>query len=382
MPPFGSGKLRGRLSVVVMNNRPLPKKPRKPAYPKRSGKAGLPAGALVHLGERKTERAIVTLFEYDAAGLTETRFDSPDACRGCMPGKQRFWLNVHGLHEPEVMGEIGRRFKLHPLVLEDILNTDQRPKIEDYGDYLFIVARFFDYDPATLTVMGEQVSFVIGENFVLTFQERPTGSFAPVREWLRQDKGRIRQLGADYLAYALLDLLVDRYFTVLEQIGERTEQLEEDLMTHPDATQLQTLHQLKRETIVLRRAIWPLREVINTLLRGENRFFAAETRLYLRDIYDHTVHLIESLEAIRDLIAGMLDIYLSSISNRVNQEVRALTVVAIIFMPATLISGIFGMNFRAMPLLDAPAGFLYAIGMMVCVVAILGIIFWRRRWFD
>lgn len=365
-----------------MGSHPLSRKTRKAAAPRRSGKAGLPAGTLVHLGERKTEHAAVTLIEYDPDGLDETCLADPASLVAYAPRRPRFWLNVHGLHEPAVLAEIGRRFKLHPLVLEDILNTDQRPKIEDYGDYLFLVARFFDYEPATLTASSEQVSFVIGENYVLTFQERPTGSFDPVREWLRHNKGRIRQLGADYLAYALLDLLVDRHFSVLEQIGERTEQLEEDLMAHPGADQLQTLHRLKRETIVLRRAIWPLREVINTLLRGESRFFTAETRLYLRDIYDHTVHLIESLEAIRDLIAGMLDIYLSSISNRVNQEVRALTVVALIFMPATLISGIFGMNFHSMPLLDAPAGFLYALGMMVCIVTILGIIFWRRRWFD
>ncbi len=354
--------------------------PRKPPPPKRSGKAGLPAGALVHLGERKTERAAVTLIEYGPEDLAETRFDGLAACQSCAPAGPRLWLNVHGLHEPEVLQEIGRRFRLHPLVLEDILNTDQRPKIEDYGDYLFLVARFFDYDPASLAVTSEQVSFVVGRDFLLSFQERPTGSFDPVRQWLRQDKGRIRQLGTDYLAYALLDVLVDRYFVVLEQIGERTEQLEEDLMARPEAAQLQVLHQLKRETLKLRRAIWPLREVVNTLQRNESRFFAAETQLYLRDIYDHTVHLIESLEAIRDLIAGMLDIYLSSISNRVNQEVRALTVVALIFMPATLISGIFGMNFHAMPLLDAPAGFLYAIGLMVAVAATLGLVFWRRRW--
>jgi magnesium transporter len=265
-------------------------------------------------------------------------------------------------------------------VLEDILNTDQRPKVDDYGDYLYIVARLFDYDAATLTVTTEQISLVLGKDYVLTFQERPTGSFDPVREWLRSDKGRIRQLGSDYLAYALLDVLIDRYFTVLEQIGERSEQLEEDLLTRPDAAGLQTLHQLKRETLTLRRAIWPLREVINALLRSESRFFSAETQPYLRDIYDHTVHLIESLEAIRDLIAGMLDIYLSSISNRVNQEVRALTVVAIIFMPATLISGIFGMNFKSMPLLDDPSGFLFALGLMAGVALTLGTIFWRRRW--
>jgi magnesium transporter len=358
------------------------KKSRKPAHPKRSRKQGLPAGTLLHLGERKTEHAAVTLIEYGPDGLTETCFVGPADCRNCMPSQPKFWLNVHGLHEPEIMREIGQRFNLHPLVLEDILNTDQRAKVEDYGDYMFLVARLFDYDANTLNVTTEQVSFIISKNYVLTFQERPTGSFDPVREWLRQDKGRIRQLGVDYLAYALLDLLVDRYFTVLEQLSERTEQLEDDLMVSPDQAHLQTLHHLKRETLTLRRAIWPLREVLNTLLRSESRFFAAETQLYLRDIYDHTVHLIESLEAIRDLIAGMLDIYLSSISNRVNQEVRALTVVAIIFMPATLISGIFGMNFHTMPLLDNPTGFLLAIGLMVGVASTLGAIFWRRRWLE
>lgn len=359
---------------------PARQKTHRKSSPKRSGKVGLPAGSLVYIGERKTEHAAITLIEYGTDGIEESCFVDLAACRACTPQGPKLWLNVHGLHEPEIMQEIGKRFQLHPLVLEDILNTDQRPKIEDYGNYLFLVARFFEYDPVTLTVSSEQVSFVIGTNFVLTFQERPSGRFDPVREWLRADKGRIRQLGTDYLAYALLDLIVDRYFTVMEQIGERTEQLEDDLMAKPNAAQLQTMHQLKHETLTLRRAIWPLREVINTLLRNESRFFAPETQLYLRDIYDHTVHLIESLEAIRDLIAGMLDIYLSSISNRVNQEVRTLTVFALIFMPATLISGIFGMNFKVMPLLDNPNGFLFAIGLMVGVASTLGLIFWRRRW--
>ena len=355
---------------------------RKSFTPKRSGKTGMPAGSLVHLGERKTEHAAITLIEYESGTLKETHFDSLAACQSCAPTLQKLWLNVHGLHEPEVMQEIGKRFQLHPLVLEDILNTNQRPKVEDYGNYLFLVARFFNYDAASLSITTEQVSFVIGTNFVLSFQERPTGNFDAVRAWLHSDKGRIRQLGTDYLAYALLDAVVDRYFTVLEQIGERTEDLEDALLASPDAAQLQTLHQLKRETLIMRRNIWPLREAVNTLLRNEARFFTAETQLYLRDIYDHTVHRIESLEAIRDLIAGMLDIYLSSISNRVNQEVRALTVFALIFMPATLISGIFGMNFEIMPLLHEPTGFLVAIGLMIAVAATLGLIFWRRRWLN
>ena len=347
-----------------------------------AAKVGLAPGALIHLGERKTEQPTITLIEYGDAELVECCFTSIEEAKAHQPRLPVLWLNVHGLHEPEVMAEIGRRFKLHPLVLEDILNTNQRPKIDDYGDYLFMVARFFEIDGENNQIGSDQVSLILGPNFVLTFQERPSGRFDPVRERLRQNRGQIRKLGADYLAYSLLDAIVDRYFTILENIGERTEELEDVMLEHPRPGALQMVHQLKRETLNLRRSIWPLREVINSLTRADDRFFRPETRPYLRDIYDHTVHAIESLEANRDVIAGMLDIYLSSVSNRVNQEVRALTVVAIIFMPATLISGIFGMNFKVMPPLDWPNGFLMALGLMATVATTLSIIFWRRRWLD
>ena len=348
--------------------------------PSQAAKVGLEPGVLIHLGERKTEQSTITLIEYGDTDLVEYCFTSIGEARAHTPRLPVLWLNVHGLHEPEVMAEIGRRFKLHPLVLEDILNTNQRPKIDDYGDYLFMVARFFEVDGDSHQIGSDQVSLILGPNFVLSFQERPSGRFDPVRERLRKDRGQIRKLGADYLAYSLLDAIVDRYFTILEDIGERTEELEDTMLERPRPGSLQTVHQLKRETLNLRRSIWPLREVINSLTRADERFFRPETRPYLRDVYDHTVHAIESLEANRDVIAGMLDIYLSAVSNRVNQEVRALTVVAVIFMPATLISGIFGMNFKTMPLLDLQGGFLVAIGMMATVAATLSIIFWRRRW--
>jgi magnesium transporter len=345
-----------------------------------AAKVGLAPGALIHLGERKTEQAAISLMEYGEAEVAEHQFSSLAESQAYKARLPVLWLNVHGLHEPEVMAEIGRRFKLHPLVLEDILNTNQRPKVDDYGDYLFIVARFFEVDGDNQQIGSDQVSLILGPNFVLTFQERPSGRFDPVRERLRHNRGQIRRLGADYLAYSLLDAIVDRYFTILENIGERTEELEHMMLEHPRPGALQLVHQLKRETLNLRRSIWPLREVINSLTRADERFFRPETRPYLRDIYDHTVHAIESLEANRDMIAGMLDIYLSAASNQVNQEVRALTVVAIIFMPATLISGIFGMNFRTMPLLDLPTGFFIALGMMATVATTLSVIFWRRRW--
>lgn len=348
----------------------------------RSNKAGLPPGSLVPVGERKTAHLSITLIEYGAEDIVELRFDSVAEALAYQPRLSTHWLNIYGLPDGESMSALGQRYQLHPLVLEDILNTDQRPKVDNYGEYLYLVARFFDYDLAAMTVSSDQVSIVLGSNFVLTFQERPTGSFDPVRERLRQSRGQIRRLDADYLAYTLLDALVDRYFLILEQIGERTETLEDELMQRATPAVLHTLHQLKRETLTLRRAVWPLREVVATLSRGEGSFFRPETLPYLRDVYDHAVHVIESLEAIRDLIAGMLDIYLSSVSNRVNQEVRALTVIALIFMPATMVSGIFGMNFRALPLLDHPQGFYFALGAMATIAVTLGVLLWRRRWLE
>jgi len=346
---------------------------------RRSTKAGLPPGSLIHLGERKLEHARLTLIDYGPDGLEEKQFDSLAECKACTPTQPIQWLNVYGLHEPEILAEIGRRFNLHPLVIEDILNTDQRPKLDEYGDYLFVVTRFFDYDEKSMSVTSEQVSVVIGRQFVLTFQEKPTGNFNPVRDRLRQDRGPIRRAGADYLAYALLDTVVDRYFAVLEGLSERVEELEEELMRKPSSRVLGTLHHLRREATLLRRTVWPLREVINGLTRS-NAFFSAEVQPYLRDVYDHTVHVIESLEAIRDLIAGLLEIYLSTVSNRVNREVRVLTVIALIFMPSSLLAGIFGMNFRTMPLLDNPDGFFLIIGLMVGVAATLALVFWRRKW--
>jgi len=351
----------------------------KKSHKLRSQKTGLAPGALVHVGEQKIEHSVITLIEYDAAELKEMCFTSIAESRAHQAGGGVLWLNVYGLHEPEVMAEVGRRFKLHPLVLEDILNTDQRPKVDDYGDYLFLVARFFEYNKETFSVNSDQVSIVLGKNFVLTFQERPSGSFDPIRERLRGDKGQIRKLGADYLAYELLDSLVDRYFVVLEQITERTEELEDTLLQKATPELLKIIHQFKRETLNLRRAVWPLREVINTLTRADPRFFQPATQPYLRDVYDHTVHVIESLEAIRDLLAGMLDIYLSSISNRLNAEVRILTMVTTMFLPAALIAGIFGMNFRHMPLLESLDGFSIALSMMGGIALVMAAIFWRRR---
>lgn len=290
------------------------------------------------------------------------------------------WINVHGVLDIALLQAVARRFKLHPLVLDDILNTEQRPKLDIYPDYLFLETRLFYYDADTMSVSSEQISMALGREWLLTFQERPSGSFEPVRERLRQGQALLRQSGPDYLCYALLDSLMERYFQVLEAINEDAERLETHLLDQPSPEDLQNIHRLKHVTIQLRRAVWPLREVLNSLIRNEHGFFSPQTLPYLRDLYDHTAHFTESLEAIRDMLSGLMDIYMTSISQRVNLEVRALTVVAMLFMPATLIAGIFGMNFNEMPWTHDPYGFWWAILIMLGIALVMLLMFWRRQW--
>jgi magnesium transporter len=357
-----------------------------------TNKIGLPPGTLVYVGDAditKLDKPKISKIIYDTNEIVECLLTSEDLAsfntddyisniRG--NSRKKVWLNIHGVHDAALIKQIGDMFHLHPLVQEDILNTNQRPKVDEFDDYLFLETRHFYYDKADMSVSSEQISFVLGRNYLLTFQERSTGAFEPVRERLRASRAHIRELGVDYLAYALLDSIVDRYFSVLDDVGEAGENLEDLLLSRPTNTELHSIHQLKHVSIELRRAVWPLREVINTLTRNENDFFKPNTMPYLRDVYDHTVNFIESLESIRDSLSSMMDIYMASVSNRVNLEVRALTVVAMLFMPATLIAGIFGMNFHEMPWLAEKEGFWWVMGLMVGIALIMILIFWRRQW--
>jgi len=354
-------------------------------------KSGLPPGSLVYIGQgdddvSKLAPSKLTLISYDAAGLQEKIITAGELAAlnldvaNNADASKKLWLNVHGIHDVALIAEIGKVFGLHPLVLEDILNTEQRPKVDEYSNYVFLETRHFYYEKETLSVSSEQISMVLGRHFVLTLQERSTGAFAPVRERLRAEHSPMRSLGVDYLAYALLDSIVDKYFHVLEQMDDDSEALEDALLAKPNIAQLHSIHQLKRASIELRRVVWPLREVINHLARNESGFFSAATIPYLRDIYDHTISFIESLESIRDSLGGLMDIYMTSVSNRVNLEVRALTVVAMLFMPATLIAGIFGMNFHYMPWIAEHNGFWWAMSVMGGIALFMLMIFWRRQW--
>jgi len=269
---------------------------------------------------------------------------------------------------------------LHHLVIEDIHNTYQRPKAEDYEDFLYIVLKMISWDENLNQAQAEQVSMILGKGYVLSFKEDPGDIFDPVRVRLREGKGRIRKSGADYLAYALLDQVVDNYFLVLENLGERIESLEEELTTNPSPATLKAIHHLKRELIFLRKSVWPLREAINSLERGDSSLFQAETLVYLRDLYDHTIQVMDTIETFRDMVSGMLDIYLSSISNRMNEIMKVLTIIATIFIPLTFIAGVYGMNFANMPELQWPWGYFAVWGVMILVAGGMIIFFKRKGW--
>ena len=290
------------------------------------------------------------------------------------------WLDIDGVHQAEILEAVGAQVNLHPLVIEDIHNTYQRPKVEDYEEYLYIVLKMISWDEDSKEILGEQVSLILGQNYVLSFKEDPGDIFDPIRQRLREGKGRIRKMGADYLAYALLDQVVDHYFLVLENLGEQIEDLEEELVTNPDASTLQTIHHLKRELIFLRKSVWPLREAISSLERGESPLFQSETLVYLRDVYDHTIQVIDTIETFRDMVSGMLDIYLSSISNRMNEVMKVLTIIATIFIPLTFIAGVYGMNFVNMPELQWPGGYFMVWGVMIVIFIGMLIFFKRKKW--
>jgi magnesium transporter len=352
-----------------------------PRFIKKTSKTiGLPPGALVHIGEKETETVRITIIDYD-----ETQFEEREAktIAECFPFKDKpsvTWINVDGVHQVEVIENIGKHFDIHALVLEDIVNTGHRPKMDDFENYIFLILKMFHYDEGDDVIKTEQLSLVLGSNFVISFQERQGDVFDPIRERIRKAKGRIRMRGADYLAYALVDAVVDNYFIILEKLGENIELLEEELLTNPGRETLQAIHNLKREMIFLRKSVWPLREVISGLERVESSLIQESTGIYLRDVYDHTIQVIDTIETFRDMVSGMLDIYLSSISNKMNEVMKVLTIIATIFIPLTFVAGIYGMNFEYMPELRWHWGYFTVWLVMVAIVVSMVFYFRGRKW--
>jgi magnesium transporter len=346
---------------------------------KRSKKAGLPPGTLVHIGEKRAEETKITLIDYDEANFQEREIKTVEQCFAFRDKPTVTWINVEGVHQVEVVEKLGNCFGLHPLVLEDILNTDQRPKMEIYGDYVFIVLKMLYGSDSNRLAEAEQVSLILGSNFMISFQEGKEGDvFNPVRERIRSGKGFIRKMGSDYLAYSLIDTIVDNYFIILENLGEKIELLEEELVAHPTTTTIQKIQKFKNEMIFLRRVVWPLREVVSGLGRKESSLIKETTEIYLRDVYDHTVQVMDTIEVYREMLSGMLDIYLSSVSNRLNSVMKVLTIIATIFMPLTFIAGIYGMNFKYMPELEWRWGY-PVVWLIVLIIGVSMLIYFKRK---
>ena len=346
---------------------------------KRSKKAGLPPGTLIHIGEKKAGEPKMTLIDYDEANFQEREVKAAEECLAFREKPTVTWINVEGVHQVEVVEKLGNCFGLHPLVLEDILNTDQRPKLEIYGDYVYIVLKMLYGSDSNRLVEAEQVSLILGSNFLISFQEGKEGDvFNPVRERIRSGKGLIRKMGSDYLAYSLIDTIVDNYFLILERLGEKIELVEEELVVHPTTTTIQEIQKFKNEMIYVRRVVWPLREVISSLGRKESPLVKETTEIYLRDVYDHTVQIMDTVEVYREMLSGMLDIYLSSVSNRLNSVMKVLTIIATIFMPLTFIAGIYGMNFKYMPELEWRWGY-PAIWLIVAIIGISMLIYFKKK---
>ena len=348
----------------------------------RSKKIGLPPGSLIHIGDKMTEKTKIAVFNYDEAHLDEPEISVVSDCRQFNDSPTVTWIHISGIHDTKTLEELGILFGLHPLTMEDILNTDQRPKMDDFCEYIYIVLKaFYNQGSKNRELTSEQISIVLGPTFVLSFAENETDLFKSVRERIRAGKGRLRKSGADYLAYALIDTIVDNYFTILEQYGEKIEILEESLVKTPSTQILQAIQRLKREMIFLRKSVWPLRETISGLERTECNLMHESTDVYLKDIYDHTIQVIETIETFRDMLSGILDIYLSSVSNRMNEIMKVLTIIATIFMPLTFIAGVYGMNFKYMPELEWHWGYFSIWGIMIAIAILMLVYFRKKKWF-
>lgn len=325
----------------------------------------------------------IVLIDYSEASATRLKINTPEECTPYLDTHSVSWVDVLGLGNEETWVKLSKVFSLHALVLEDVVNVPERPKVDDFDTQIVIIAWMVMLKENSNGFYIEQVSFVLGEDYLLTVQEEPERDcFAKVRDRIRYNKGIIRQRKADYLAYALLDAIIDGYFPVLEAYGERIEELEDEVVGNPSRQTLKEIYKIRRELLALRRAIWPQRDALNTLIRDGSNLISPEVRIYLRDCYDHAVQVIDIVETYRELSSGLMDVYLSSISNKMNEIMKLLTVISTIFIPLTFIAGVYGMNFEEMPELKWKWSYPAVWVLMITVAGGLVYFFWRKGWFE
>ncbi|MDH3424912.1 MAG: magnesium/cobalt transporter CorA [Gemmatimonadota bacterium] len=341
---------------------------------------GSAPGTLKHTGARKVERVRIRLIDYDADSIVERELERIEDAFEYVVEPPVTWVNVDGLHDEAVAEAVADRFNVHRLAMEDVLSPTQRPKVEDYEDHFLVVLKMLSFDTESDSLTAEQLSLIVGPNYLFSFQERPGDVFDPVRARLRQGRIRIRSRGTDYLAYTLMDAIVDSYFRILEQIGDRIEEIEQAVMDDPSIELMHRIHHLKGEVLVLRRAVWPLREALGLMYRGEIPNITDETQLFLRDVYDHCVQVIDTAETLREVLSGAMDLYMSGVSNRMNDVMKVLTIIATIFIPLSFFAGLYGMNFEYMPELAVPWAYPALLSAMTILAGGMLWYFKRRGW--
>ena len=347
-------------------------------FQRKSKKSGLPPGTPTYVGEKKPTDTRITIIEYNEENLREKEAKTIEDCLEAKESSMVTWIRIIGLKQIQLLEDLGKKFNIHPLVVEDILNTTQRPKIEDYNDYLFMVVKNVDFNADDME--SNQVSIILGPNFVISVQEQQEVILQPIMNSIRNNRGIIRRMKNDFLAYAILDAVLDNYFAIIEKLSDRIELVEDELISNPVQDTLHEIYHLKQNLIVLRKSIWPFREILSRMERSHFKLIDDKLILYIRDIYDHSIQVMETVETYRDMLSGMLDIYLSSVSNRMNEVMKVLTIIATIFIPLTLIAGIYGMNFRFMPELDIPIAYPLVWLSMIIVGLVLVMFFKRKRW--
>ncbi len=347
----------------------------------RGRKAGQPPGAVIYVGDHERSAPVgVSVLTYAEGQLQHLESATLDQAAALLDPGRVTWIDVDGVHDTELVTRAGELFGLHPLVLEDISHTAQRPKLEDAETSLFVVVRMLRYDQAARRVRDEQLSLILGPHWLLSFQEEAVDVFGDVRQRVLSGRTRIRALGADYLLYALLDAVIDGYFLVLERLGERIQEIEEALLDQASPVNLEALHSVRREVLFLRKWIWPLREVIGRLERGESDLVRRETTPYLRDLYDHTVQVMDTVETFRDMLAGLTDLHVSNVSLKLNQIMKVLTIISTLFIPLSFLTGLYGMNFQYMPELTWHWGYFGLLGLMAGIVGVMLWLFRRNDW--
>jgi magnesium transporter len=347
--------------------------------PKTAKKSSSP-GTGGYVGVKRKDPVTLHILDYDEMNFTEKDLKSVEESLPFKRSPTVTWLNISGVHDIKIIEEVGKLFSIHPLVLEDIANTTQRSKLEEYDEYIYIVLKMVLFNKEKKESYIEQVSLIIGKDFVISFQEKNVDVLDSLRERIRNGKGRIRRLGSDYLAYGIIDAVIDHYYTILEEFGEQIGILEEELLKKPDQRILNSIYRLKQELDFLRKSVWPMREMVGSLLRIEHKLISESIQIFLRDIYDHTIQVVDTIESFRDIMSGMLDLYLSTVSNKMNEVMKVLTIFAAIFIPLTFIAGVYGMNFEHMPELQLKFGYFGVLAIMLSIGMGMLIYFNKRDW--